>query len=743
MKYHHNQFLQTLDPSQQLPTLPHILIQLTELCDREDTTREDLTQIIMHDPSLCATMLGARIPTEAASSQKIGDIHQVLNILDLASLKTVVSRTAFHYVFQKESACPAFSLKRFWGHSLLCAHLSESLARKTSYRSPGGAFLSGLLHDLGKLVFATQFSWEYDQILARSQDNPEMLLSEEERLGAPHGEVGAWMLNQWNVDPCISDAVLYHHEPAERIRHAFPLVKIMYAANILSRFAADQDHGKAEIAATLLGLAPSSIEEIVLDAEHKVEQTARTLDITLDAHEPADQKTSFSDYQKQQQLSQHLTSTARDMALVHGACQSLFRIFDADSIISSLLQGLRTLFNIGNILFFSYDSDKDMLIPRKNNSSEDSDSLDGATISGKHDKSLLANALVQGVPLDSLDYQKKEPLSIIDEQILHVTQGDVLLCVPIVFEKHVFGAIAMGVDESRFSHVKGQLPLLTMFSNQAGLALHITSLKNTQPSLAQKPRLTASSIMAREVVHEVRTPLNIVKNYLKILERKLSGVNGGNDEVKIISEEIDRVSDILGNLVNITEFTPRPADNIDLNALISEVVTIFKDSSFLDPHIEVHLEQDHHLPQISTDKNGMKQVIMNLLQNAIDALPEGGTIQIATRYVPHHREDEAGLEPDSTVDSDSIEISMSDNGPGIPPALKQRLSEPYTTTRGEEHAGLGLYIVHNIVKSLKGSITYESEEESGTTVRVMLPMVNLESSNRGGNDVSHSQRSHS
>jgi len=743
MKYHHNQFLHKLDPSQQLPTLPHILIKLTELCDREDTHPEDLTQIIMYDASLCATILGARASTEGAPSPRIGDIHQALNIFDLTSLKTMISRAAFHHVFEKESACPAFSLKRFWGHSLLCAHLSESLARKVSYCSPGGAFLSGLLHDLGKLILAAQFPWEYDQILARSQENTQMLLSEEERLGAPHGEIGAWILDQWNVEPFISDAVLYHHEPAERIRHAFPLVKIIYAANILSRSTADREDSKAEIAATLLGLAPSSVEEIVLDAEQKVDQAAHALDLLLEFHEPVDEKTSFRDYEKQQQLSQHLTSTARDMALVHGACQSLFRAFDADSIISSLVQGLHTVFNIGNILFFSYDPNRDMLIPREDTSSEYSDLLDGATISPQHDKSLLANALARGVPLNSLDYQKKEPLSIIDEQILHATQGDVLLCVPIVFERQAFGAIAMGIHESHFSHFKERLPLLTMLSNQAGLALYITSLKKKQPSLSHKPRFTASSIMAGEVVHEVRTPLNIVKNYLKILERKLSGADGGNDELKIITEEIDRVSVILGRLVNISEFKPRPVDNIDFNALRSEVVTIFKESSLLGPHIEVHIEQDHQLPRMSSDKNGMKQVIMNLMQNAIDALPEGGTIHIATRYLTHHQENGAGLELDDAVDSDSMEITISDNGPGIPTTLKQQLSEPYTTTRGEEHAGLGLYIVHNIVKSLKGSITYESEEESGTTVRVILPLGNLESSNRGGNDVSHSQRSHS
>ncbi|MFW6147174.1 MAG: HDOD domain-containing protein [Thermodesulfobacteriota bacterium] len=721
MKYRHHKFLHTLDPLQQLPTLPHILIKLTELGDREETTREDLAQIIRYDASLCAAILGTNISREHPSSPKIGNIDQVLNMLDLASLKTMVSRAAFYHVFEKENVCPAFSLKRFWSDSLLCAHLAESLARKTSYRSPGGAFLSGLFHDLGTLILAAQFPWEYDQILARSQGDIEMLLSEEERLGAPHSEVGAWLLNQWNLEPFISDAVLYHHEPAERIRHAFPLVKILYVANILTGAASDQ--AEAEKAAALLGLEPSSVDEAVLEAKQKVDQTARTLDIVLDLDEPADQKTSFNDYQKQQQLSQRLTSTARDMALVHGASQSLFRSFDADSIIASLLQGLRTLFNIRNIIFFSYDPDKDMLIPKKTTFPEYTDPLDGATISCKHDKTLLADTVGQGAAFYSLDYRMKEPLSIIDEQILHVTKGDVLFCVPIVFEKQVFGALAMGVEESHFPHLKEQMPLLTMFSNQAGLALHITSLKKTQPSLSQKPRLSASAITAREVVHEVRTPLAIVKNYLKILEQKLSGESGGTDEVRIITEEVDRVSGILGKLVNISGFEPRPSDNIDFNALLSEVVAIFKESSILGPHIEVTIEQDPHVPRIRTDKNGMKQVIMNLMQNAIDALPEGGTIQVTTRYLPHCQKEEAGLELDDTSYSDCVEMTISDNGPGIPAALKERLSEPYTTTRGEEHAGLGLYIVHNIVKSLKGSIRYESEEGSGTTVRVILPLV--------------------
>jgi putative nucleotidyltransferase with HDIG domain len=723
MKPHHKQFLHTLGVSQQLPTLPHILIKLTDLCNRDDAQYEDLAQIIMYDAPLCATILGAWRSAEYDSSQKIGDVHQALHVLNINSLKTVILQAAFHRVLEKDSACASFSLQGFWGHSVLCAHLSEALAKTISCCSPGRAFLSGLLHDIGKLILAIHFPWEYDQILLRTHDNTEMLLAEEERLGASHSEIGAWMLNQWNLDPFISDAVLYHHESAERIRHAFPLVKILYAANILSKSMVDNDESKIQIAAGILELSESDVKGVLTDAKDKVNEIAHSFDIDLDLHKPVSQKASFSNHQQQQELSQRLTSTARDISLLYGASRSLFRTSDADSIMSSFQQGLQALFNIGKSLLFFYDKDKDMLIPRQNNSFESGDAITEAAIPLKRDKSMLVSALFKGIPVNSIDYQKTTPLTIIDEQILHATRGEVLFCVPVVFEEQFFGVIAMGIDESRLFQLKKQLQLVTMFSNQAALALHVNRLGEQQPSLSQKQQFTAASIMTRKVAHEVRTPLNIIKNYLKILERKISVANGGADEFKIINEEIDRVAVILDEFADDSQFKFQSTDTIDFNALISEVVTMFKESSLLGPHIAVHIEHDHRLPLITTDKNAMKQVLMNLMQNAIDALARGGTIQIATRYVPYQQKDEGRLAVGDDFKSDCVEMIMRDNGPGIPDRLKQRLSEPYFTTKGEKHAGLGLYIVQNIVENLKGSITYESKEEvGGTSVRVVLPI---------------------
>jgi signal transduction histidine kinase/HD-like signal output (HDOD) protein len=695
---------------------------LTDLCNREDTRLEDLSQIITYDASLCATILRIASFSERNPSKRIGDISHALKVLDTGSLKTVVLGASLHQAFEKDGAGSIFSLKRFWWHSLMCALISESIAQKTSYQSPGGAFLAGILHDIGKLILAINFPWEYERILLRTRDHPEMLLIEEDRLGATHSEVGAWMLNQWNLQPFISDAVCYHHEPAERIHDAFPLVKIIYVANTLSRATIDTEHIKAEIATRILGLSWSDVEKIVSEARSKVDQIARSLEISIDLHEAAEKRVSFRDHQKQRELAQSLTNTARDISLLHGAFQYLFRTFDEDSIIAAILQGLHALFNMGNVLLFLYDPDKDMLIAKKRNGYELDDPIDGATISLERGKSLLVKALVQGVPLDSLSHQKDEPLTIIDEQIMHVTGGEVLLCLPMVSEGQSIGVIAIGIDENQSSQLKRQLKLLTMFANQAAVALHMNSLRKKQPALDRSQGFPVSSIMARKVVHEVSTPLNIIKNYLKILERKSSGEDWGKDELKIINEEIERISVILGELANLSEFKPRPTDHFDFNALISEVVKIFKESFLLGPHIEVHIEHDQNLPRITTDKNGMKQVIMNLIQNAIDALPEGGNIQIATRYISHHPEASIPLEARGDVESDYVEITISDDGPGIPPIIKSRLFEPYTTTRGEEHAGLGLYIVHNIVKGLKGSVTYESEEESGTSVKVVLPI---------------------
>jgi signal transduction histidine kinase len=255
-----------------------------------------------------------------------------------------------------------------------------------------------------------------------------------------------------------------------------------------------------------------------------------------------------------------------------------------------------------------------------------------------------------------------------------------------------------------------------MFTKQAALALHANYLRQNQARLIQSQRLKAASTMARKVVHEANTPLSIVKNYLKILERKLAEERLVQEELRIINEEIDRVAIMLGKLSDFSEPKVQRTDRLDINTLLSEIIRILQESLLLSPNIDLHLNPEPLLPKVTTDKNSLKQVFINLIKNAVEAMPEGGNLYISTRHASNN------LLHDINGDSGYVEVLISDDGPGIPNTIKSRLFEPFVTSKGEGHAGLGLSIVYNIVKELRGTITCESEEKRGTSFKIVLPI---------------------
>ena len=136
--------------------------------------------------------------------------------------------------------------------------------------------------------------------------------------------------------------------------------------------------------------------------------------------------------------------------------------------------------------------------------------------------------------------------------------------------------------------------------------------------------------------------------------------------------------------------------------------------------IEVSLSIDPELPKIKTDPNGLKQILINLVKNASEALDKGGKITVTTRFLAESAKimiDEKKRIPGS------IEIEVSDNGPGIDEKVRETLFDPYTTTKaGASNRGLGLSIVYSIVKELNGMIHCQSEKGKGTRFIITLPV---------------------
>lgn len=703
-----------LKRSRELPTLPQVLLKLIEACNDENCTPQRLSQITFKDPSISTKILQLVNSAYMGRGQKVASLDKAIIFLGVDTVKNIAISASVLQVFSKTQGNAHFNLPRFWWHSLMCASLAKAISEEIAYPSPQEAFLSGLLHDIGKLVLWANFREEYGAVLAEAQDDPARILAGESTMGAPHQEVGAWLARQWQLNSFMADAIFYHHNPSDQVAEALPLVRIIHAANVMSRRRQEIDGSAAVKAGQLVGIEIGKLEELTRRAEIETQEVARSFGITVISPESVE----TPDPAAEKIVRDALLTEVKNASLVYGTLQSLLGAASREAILQTAEQGLSILFDVHRIFFFLYDEQKNALVGHSVPGNIDSQIIDQQMIPLMENKSIFARSLTHHTPANTFSPMGDTPASIGEEQILRQLETDGMICFPIRIHGTPLGLIIMGVSESQATALMHQKKkLLDLYISHVGMCLHADKVNRTQAQLIQEERINASTTLSKKVVHEVNNPLGIIRNYLKILSLKLPEKHPAQTELGIIGEEIDRVGHVIRQLNDFSH--PRPAirEPIDVNMLLSNMLQLLKDPLLRPANIEARFEPDKNKPMIISDKNSLKQVFINLIKNAVEAMTDGGQIQIATKFIPAF-----GGAPSATDGQlpGNLEISISDTGPGIAETIEKRLFEPFVSSK-KQGQGLGLSIVHGIIKELNGTIHCKSKIGAGTTFTITLP----------------------
>jgi signal transduction histidine kinase/HD-like signal output (HDOD) protein len=711
MKSPSGPLFEKIKTSKNLPTLPHILLKLIDACNTPDNTISEISKIIDKDSSLSARVMKMVNSAYFGLSVRVTGVEQALLLLGTDAVKNIAVSAAVSQVFATTKGDGVFQLKQFWYHCLLCATMAELIAKQTSYGSPDEAFLSGLLHDIGKLVLWVNFPKDYAEVLRSSEDKAALLEQEQRRLGATHPAVGAWIIERWHLQSFMADAVLFHHEATEQVLDALPLVKIVFLANLLSTPPFGNNGAAYKTAEAMFGFSRSDVETLLAQGKEHVEDVANSLGIEIQSPSNGDS----GEHQKEIDLLRNV----RDVSLLQGTLQNLLEANGERAILTIVKQGIQVLFDVHDALFLLHDADEGVLIGKGGLNPPRDSLVREMTISLETKHCLPIQCLEQKKPLDSFGHLEKVEHTIIDRQIVRLLGREGIICLPMVAYNTVVGVIVLPADKARFAALVNRMNLLTMFARQSALALYADSVRQTQAKVVQAARLAAASAIAKKVAHEVNNPLGIIKNYVKIFGLKLPSEDPAQEELKIIGEELDRVSLIVSRLSDFSEPEAKQTEPVDVNALLSDLVKIVQKPLKLETKVTMHLELDPSVPTIFSEKNTLKQVFINLIKNAVEAMPEGGKLVISTAHLS-----KASLEAsDKTRDEKgTVEISISDEGHGIPEAVRKRLFEPFVTSKRGEHAGLGLSVAYGIIKELKGTITCHSSDGAGTIFKVALPV---------------------
>jgi two-component system, NtrC family, sensor kinase len=241
----------------------------------------------------------------------------------------------------------------------------------------------------------------------------------------------------------------------------------------------------------------------------------------------------------------------------------------------------------------------------------------------------------------------------------------------------------------------------------------LDTLQVTQDQLVQSEKLASLGQLAAGVAHELNNPLGTILLYSDILLKEADPASQTYRDLVMIVDETKRCKSIVGSLLEFARQNQVVAKPTDLNALILSVIEVQR-KRVEGKSIKIYHELSPSIPKIQADQAQITQVLTNLIENAADALPEGGKIVVRTLNSP------AGM----------VTIEIEDNGMGISPEDQKKLFTPFFTTKPiGRGTGLGLPIVYGIVKMHRGQISVQSNLNQGTTFTIQLPRSLLGMSN--------------
>lgn len=270
------------------------------------------------------------------------------------------------------------------------------------------------------------------------------------------------------------------------------------------------------------------------------------------------------------------------------------------------------------------------------------------------------------------------------------------------------GAIATRFNEMTFSLRESRAE--TERQNEAKLAL--------EQRVGQSEKLATIGQLAAEIAHEVGTPLNVIAGRARSIQKKKEDPEAVEKNAGIVAEQTARITRIIQRLLDFTrrKVGANERGDVSVNQLIDMTVELLS-GQLAHAHVKTVLEHGEPPPRVTGDLDRLQQVLINLLLNAVQAMPDGGALTIGSRAVKRTR---PGLE--DNAEQAFVAISVSDTGVGIPAEIKDKIFDPfYTTKEGRGGTGLGLAVCSGIVKEHDGWIDVEDHAGGGTVFHVYLP----------------------
>jgi signal transduction histidine kinase/CheY-like chemotaxis protein len=303
-----------------------------------------------------------------------------------------------------------------------------------------------------------------------------------------------------------------------------------------------------------------------------------------------------------------------------------------------------------------------------------------------------------------------------DASIARLMEHKSLLIQPIRWKGELIGAFSVLWIRESHRFTPEELRLTEGIALQGALAIEnsrlyegvkqqMAELKQTQAQLVQSTKLAAIGELAANIAHEINNPLTTVLGFASFIAERLPPDDPMREELTLIQDEASRARDIVRDLLQFSRQRDFMPETVNLNQVLEQVIAMLRRQGAFGP-VTVHEHYAPDLPGVEVDVSRIKQVFLNIINNAVYVMPNGGSLTVRT-----------------SVGSRGVRVEFEDTGPGIAPEHRDRIFDPFFTTKPEvSGTGLGLSVSLGIVQSHGGTIEVQSEVGKGTTFTVALPL---------------------
>jgi signal transduction histidine kinase len=282
-----------------------------------------------------------------------------------------------------------------------------------------------------------------------------------------------------------------------------------------------------------------------------------------------------------------------------------------------------------------------------------------------------------------------------------------LLSVPMVAGNAVIGVINV-YSAQPYRYSDQDVAILTALANLAAITLENARLHqkvmDVEEQLRHNERLGALGLLAAEVAHEIRNPLTVMKMLFHSLDLQFPATDPRAQDVQVMGQKMDQLNQIVDRVLRFARSAEPTFELVDLNELLADVLLLTR-HALTQRGIVLQTEFAANLPRVRADRAQIEQAALNLILNAADAMPEGGTLTVTSAL---------------SAQPSAVSLAFADTGSGISPEKREQLFAPFLTTKARG-TGLGLAIVQKIVEAHNGQIEVTSAPGKGTTFCILLP----------------------